>query len=236
MVQSLHGGRDRDTLPYRWPTRWGSGSLLASLSGLPGCTDVSNCRPLTDLWRTQLFDRLACALLDDGPMADWRTLMRIDLAQPRHVPMIWRDDWSVARELDALFALADPTRRLVESLNSVHADAVFLTGIQLFVTRSSGWSASVEYGVGGSRWNEDYRPTSPPSYNRAENEEDAVHTYQREDEFFGDFVARSRQTFEKLLTPPCRTQRWSCFESRTSTIRPEPGIDTARSCDICADV
>jgi hypothetical protein len=234
MIQSLlRGGREKDCLPYRWPTQWGERSLLADLSGLPGCTNVSQCRPLTSNWREQLFDRLAHALLDKGPMADWRTVMRIDLARPRHVPMNWRSDWAVARDLDALFALNDPSRRLVESLNSVHADAIFLTDVQLFITRDHGWSAGIEYGVDGSRWNEDHRATSPMAYERADGQEDAVHTYQREDEFFGDFIVRTRETFEKLLTPPCRTLRWSCIKSRPS-FQSEPHVDGVRSCDVCA--
>jgi len=216
-----------------WPTRWGHGSLIANLGGLHSCTSVTLPNPIGREWRRQLFERFAHALLDVGPMADWRGRLRINFQHPRSVAMLYEEPigYDLARTLDRLFALATPTRRLTVALNKHHPDARYLTDVLLSVNER-GWAASIKYGYEGARWSTDSR-TDPAD----DDSEDACHTQQQADETFCAFVTRTHAKFEALLTPVCAHHRWSCQPTRnefyTSPFRPH---SFGARCELSQDI
>jgi hypothetical protein len=199
---------------WSWPTRWGRGSLVADLGGRPGCTSTHDVTPLRGSfvwyqdsrppcgWRTELATRIGHALLDGGKMAEWREAMGIDLGKPRFVSMLVYDcpppaqgaRWSslvdFGREVDSLFALATPTRRLRKQLNKYHPDARYLTAV-LLAPASNGWIACTEYGVDGARWN-------------------GPEIAQGKDEPFVDFIRRAHKEIDSMLTPACQRKRAAC--------------------------
>lgn len=181
-------------------------------------------------WRHELASRFAHALLDEGKMAEWRAAMKIDLAKPRMVSMLtydhipppprstlrgckgdplgWRPSWGdplegngFAGEIDRLFALATPTRRLREQMNTSHTEARYLQAVTLWPTHD-GWVASIEYGYKGSSWSQDYRIKG---WTKSERARDKTHCAQRKGEPFSNFIYRAHDQFDALLTPICRT-------------------------------
>lgn len=184
-------------------------------------------------WRRELASRFAHALLDDGKMAEWREAMGISFAKPKSVSILtydrvpppprasrigfdgeprwleWQDGPAEGRrfpgEIDRLFALATPTRRLRDQLNTFHPGARYLLAVKLWPT-SEGWEAGIEYGFQGSSWSRDSRIKGWSKRDRAR---DKTHCAQRTREPFSNFIYRAHDQFESLLTPPCRVEQ-SC--------------------------
>jgi hypothetical protein len=166
-------------------------------------------------WRRTLARRFHAALFDDGLMAEWRKAMRIDPAKPRRIGMLvydrlppppwathyfdgkpvgWRMSYGdpaegrgFEGEIDRLFALATPTRRLIPQLNRFHADARFLTDVNLTPTHA-GCIVSTGYGVDGSRWN-------------------GPECAQKKGEPFANFIYRAYSKIDAMLTPACKPVR-----------------------------
>lgn len=234
---------------WSWETRWVRANLASDMSSRVGCGSSvrgwgdntitpfhssydrhQDARPPKG-WRIELASRFAHALLDEGKMAEWRAVMRIDTTKPRIVPLLaydcvpppprsalrgfngepieplrWRPSYGdptdgngFAGEVDRLFALATPTRRLREQLNTNHPDAQYIQAVLLQPTHD-GWIANIEYGFDGSTWDQDYRIKGWAEEDRAR---DQTHCKQKKDEPFSQFVYRAHDQFETLLTPAC---------------------------------
>lgn len=152
---------------------------------------------------------------EHGLAVDWRKAMGIDLAKPKTIAMSVYDNvppppratlygfhgeplgWSMSYgrhdgnrrgfggEIDRLFALATPARRLIPQLNSFHADARYLLAVKLAPT-ATGWVVSTEYGVDGSSWG-------------------GPGVIQRAGEPFANFIYRAHDKIDAMLTPGCGT-------------------------------
>jgi hypothetical protein len=210
---------------WRWPTRWGSSSLIANMGGAPGILNTYHPKPFRNDWRADLAARFAHALLDDGPMAEWRKVMGV--TDRRYVPMLVdeRADWRLGNALDKLFALVTSSRRLRVGINKYHPDARFLTAVYLH-PRREGWEVRIEYGLDGSRWaidDDHYGAAHAP-------------TEQQENESLLDFVDRSYAKFDAVLTPPCAPKRWGC--EAPSPFRATRWLEppTERQCEASATI
>lgn len=266
MTSSVTGAKwGGPAAPWRWPTRWGDGSLCADLGGRPSCTSVTGITPIYGSayaddrhqdanppwgWRSEIARRLHHALFDTdefGKMGTWRREMGIDPAGKLRVPMLtydhvpppprstlrssdgtlyWRSSYGdpkegngLGGEVDRLFALATPTRRLIPQLNPHHVDARFLTAVKLKPSHA-GWIVMTEYGFDGSRW-------------------DGPSMSQKKGEPFANFVYRVHDKIEALLTPPCGPRRRCADQRKASPFEPKPkwvGEQSYRgaSCDVRA--
>lgn len=195
-------------------------------------------------WRQEMGRRFFHALFDDGMMVDWRREMRIDPRVPRPVPMLvyapcppppprathyflgrefggWTQGYGdptqgrhFPGEIDRLFALATPTRRLIPQLNSEHDDAHFLTAVLLSPTHA-GWVASTEYGIDGSRW-------------------DGPSVTQKKGEPFSHFIYRAHDRIDALLTPICSKSKRPCAITRESASK-QWSRDFGTECERQAD-
>lgn len=245
---------------WSWETRWTRQSLAKNMSSRVGCGSDGNITPFRSSydrhqdarqpqgWRLEIASRFAHALLDDGKMADWRSAMKIDMANPRIVPMLtydmvpppprselrmsngellgWRSPSCFASEVDRLFGLATPSRRLREQLNPHHPDARYVKAVLLWPTQS-GWVANIEYGFEGSAWNNDCRLSSTDRYDHTK---DMTWCRQGKGEPFSQFVYRAHDQFDALLTPIC-CGLTSCSVGDGFTGRPKHQPKWARSWD-----
>jgi len=188
-----HMLRSTDNTKFRRWTIHGTSSAFADIGGAYGCVNVAHARHFGADWRRDLHRRLSLALAHDGLIGEWR--LAVGWEKAGVLSKVWIQGPFSSRwidfDLDEIFGFVG--RQTLVQFNEFHADAIWVTSVELYPTGSL-WHAKMNYGVDGSTW-----IAKPPGHDP--EQDNPLEPTQNPGESLQDFIKRVRWTFENWLMP-----------------------------------